>query len=376
MLLFIIPFTNVKHSQRIRKNFVLYCYLECRIFCEIFANLQRLKKKGLSFPINDNIVSFCPFLSEHSKAKFFVSLPVCFVYVFFFLILGELFKLNFFFLCIQDPLFSECWLELEQSGILRMALVDHIFSEFIQKGLSKQDILDMMEVYGLITKFSCSSAESGQEQTEFFVPSQLRSSPSGLCELKPSESDPCPLYLHFLDGFVPNGFFPQLLSNCIHWCSKQRLKGPPQLFQNGARLLIGVHDIFELILLCRKRFIKVLLKKKTSSNSSAGTCATRLMANKVRDSLEETLQSLSRELSWLCNLRYELCVLCGSCSEQCRKHGLVSCDHDDCQHLLQVTPGEELFCLRSFCDNTVKVHGLEKWFHLTEVIDYPFLLIQ
>ena len=83
MLLFIIPFTNVKDSQRIRKNFVLYCYLECRIFCEIFANLQRLKKKGLSFPINDNIVSFCPFLSEHSKAKFFVSLPVCFVFVFF-----------------------------------------------------------------------------------------------------------------------------------------------------------------------------------------------------------------------------------------------------------------------------------------------------
>ena len=294
------------------------------------------------------------------------------LFLFFFLILGELFKLNFFFLCIQDPLFSECWLELEQSGILRMALIDHIFAEFIQKGLSKQDILDMMEVYGLITKLSCSSAESGQEQTEFFVPSQLRSSPSGLCELKPSESDPCPLYLHFLDGFVPNGFFPQLLSKCIHWCSKQRLKGPPQLFQNGARLLIGVHDIFELILLCRKRFIKVLLKKKTTSNSSAGTCATRLMAKKVRDSLEETLQSLSRELSWLCNLRYELCVLCTSClqsSQQCTKHGSVSCDHDDCQHLLRVLPGEELFCLRSFCDYTVKVSGLEKWFHLTEVKD-------
>ena len=375
MLLFIIPFTNVKHSQRIRKNFLLYCYLECRIFCEIFANLQRLKKKDCRFLLMTTLLAFALSCLNIARLNFFVSLPVCFVYVFF-LILGELFKLNFFFLCIQDPLFSECWLELEQSGILRMALVDHIFSEFIQKGLSKQDILDMMEVYGLVIKFFCWSAESEQEQTKYFVPSQLRSSPSGLCELKPSESDPCPLYLHFRDGFVPNGFFPQLLSKCIQWCSKQRLKGPPQLFQNGARLLIGVHDIFELILLCRKRFIKVLLKKKTSSNSSAGTCATRLMANKVRDSLEEMLQSLSRELSWLCNLRYELCVLCASCSEQCRKHGLVSCDHDDCQHLLQVTPGEELFCLRSFCDNTVKVHGLEKWFHLTEVKDYPFLLIQ
>ena len=269
-------------------------------------------------------------------------------------------------------MFSEYWLELEQSGILRMALVDHIFAEFIQEGLSKQDILDMMEVYGLIIKFSCSAVESEQEQTEYFVPSQLRSSPSGLCELKPSASDPCPLYLHFLDGFLPNGFFPQLLSKCIHWCSKQRLKGPPQLFQNGARLFIGVHDIFELILLCRKRFIKVLLKRKTPSNSSAATCATRLMANKVRDSLEETLQSLSRELSWLCNLRYELCVLCTSClqsSEPCTKHGLVSCDDDDCQHLLRVLPGEELCCLRSFCDYTVKVQGLDIWFLITTVKD-------
>jgi len=91
-----------------------------------------------------------------------------------------------------------------------MDLVDHVFSDFIQKGISKQDILNMMELYGLIAKFSFFSAEDERHQ-EYFVPSQLRSPPLDLCEMKTSENDPCPLYLHFLDGFVPHGLFAQLV---------------------------------------------------------------------------------------------------------------------------------------------------------------------
>ena len=58
------------------------------------------KKKGLLFTINDNIVSFGPFLSKRSKANFFVSLPVWLFLLLLFFILDELYKLNFFFLCI------------------------------------------------------------------------------------------------------------------------------------------------------------------------------------------------------------------------------------------------------------------------------------
>ncbi|KAJ7326032.1 hypothetical protein OS493_028755 [Desmophyllum pertusum] len=104
-----------------------------------------------------------------------------------------------------DPLYSEYWKELEESGILRMTLADHVFADFIQKGLSMEDILDMMELYGLIAKFSFLPAV-GEHEQRYFVPAQLRSSPSGLCMMEPSNSDPCPLYLHFLDGFVPHGF--------------------------------------------------------------------------------------------------------------------------------------------------------------------------
>ena len=228
----------------------------------------------------------------------------------------------------------------------------------------------MMELYGLIAKFSCSSAEIEKEQ-RYFVPSQLRSSPSGLCEIKPSKTDPCPLYLHFLDGFVPHGLFPQLLSRCIGWCSEHGLKEAPQLFNNGTRLFIGMQTIFDLILICRKRFIKVVLKRNLASAEPSSNDASAKMASGVRSFIEATLKSLSHDLSWLHNLRYELSVACSRClrsTEQCTQHRSSCCTHDDCLHLLRV-PEKSLICPKSFCDETIKIHGLDKWFqvHSNEV---------
>mgnify|MGYP001795988494 CR=1 FL=1 len=45
---------------------------------------------------------------------------------------------------------------------------------------------------------------------KYFVPAQLRSSPDKLLDVQPSENDPCSLYVHFLDGFLPHGLFPQV----------------------------------------------------------------------------------------------------------------------------------------------------------------------
>ena len=260
-------------------------------------------------------------------------------------------------------MYLECWKELEENGILRTALVDHVFAEFIQKGLFKQDILDMMELYGLIAKFSIATGENGAER-KYFVPTQLRSSPLGLCEIKPSECDPCPLILHFLDGFVPHGLFPQLLSKFIHWCSENGLKQTPQLFNNGARLFIGKQIAFDLILICRKRSIKVILKRRNRSSSKPPLKnATNQMAVEVRKFIEKTLVDFSRDLCWLSNLRYELNVVCIHCLQS--KYPLdrwTSCCEDDCLHLLPVSPGEELICPNDFSDETVKIPGWEKWF--------------
>ena len=275
--------------------------------------------------------------------------------------------MKLFFLFIQVPLYSDCWEELEENGILRMALVDHVFSDFIEKGLNKQDILDMMELYGLIAKFSCLSSEN-EDELRYFVPAQLRSSPAGLCELKPSSWDPCPLYVHFLDGFVPHGLFPQLLSRCVVWCSEHGLKQAPQLFNNGARLFIGAQTVFDLNLVCKKRFIKVILKRSNpSSLEPTSTSTSRKIAVQVRTFIERTLDGLSRDLLWLRNVRHELSVACACCAkngERCSKHGSACCEHDDCLHLLPVGPGEELICPKNFSNEVIEVCGLDKWFQV------------
>ena len=258
-----------------------------------------------------------------------------------------------------------CWRDLEGNGILRMSLVDHVFSKFIKKGLRKQDILEMMELHGLIAKFS-NVTDENQDEQRYFVPTQLRSSPSALCQIEPSECDPCPLVLHFLDGFVPHGLFPQLVSKFIHWCSENGFKNAPQLFNNGARLFIGKQIVFDLILICRKRFIKVVLKTRNASSSKLLSMnAPKKMAVEVRNFIQRTLDGFSRALSWLSNLRYELSVVCTHCLKSvCSLHGLMSCYEDDCLHLLRVRPGEALICRYNFSDETVDVPGWEKWFEV------------
>ena len=261
-----------------------------------------------------------------------------------------------------------------------MTLVDHVFADFIEKGLSKDDILDMMELYGLVAKFSFAPS-AGEEEQRYFVPAQLRSSPSGLSEINPSQCDPCPLYLHFLDGFVPHGLFPQLLSRCIRWCSDRGPRQAPNLYHNGARLFIGKQIIHDLILICKKRFIKIILKQR-SHVSTVLAAAAASMACEVRFFLEHTLRSLALEFSWLRNIRYELCVACTSCfklSKECIKHRSASCAHEDCLHLLRAIPEEHLICTKSFCAEAVEVPGLEEWLKVykTEVqtllkyLNYP-----
>ncbi|KAK2546776.1 hypothetical protein P5673_033579, partial [Acropora cervicornis] len=265
-----------------------------------------------------------------------------------------------------DPSHRKWWRDLEVNGILSIALVDHVFSKFIDEGLCKQDILDMMELHGLIAKFSIATDEN-QDEERYFVPTQLRSSPSALCEIKPSGCDPCPLFLHFLDGFVPHGLFPQLVSKFIHWCSENGLKETPQLFNNGARLFIGKQITFALILICRKRFIKIVLKTRNpSSCKSQSLNASNKMAIEVRNFIERTLDEFSRDLSYLSNLRYEFSVVCTHCQpRECDLDGLISCCHDDRLHLLRVRPGEELICMENFSDETVKVPGWEMWFEVS-----------
>ncbi|XP_078384326.1 uncharacterized protein LOC144666799 [Oculina patagonica] len=262
----------------------------------------------------------------------------------------------------MDPVHSKYWQELEKDGILSMELVDHVFSKFIQQGVIKDDILDMMERFGLIAKFSASQSEE-----KYFVPAQLKSSPEELCKMEPSHNDPCPLYLHFVHGFVPHGLFSQLVSRSIRWCCNTWPMQPPRLYQNGAWFLIG-KQIHDFVLICKKSFIKILLRQRTQSRQVLGKKSEEL-ATLVREFLEGTLQSLSQELPYLSGLQYELCVACPYChqgteqgGQECSNHGNVLCEDEECFHLLEVKQDQPLICMKKVSDKLHTVCGLDKWF--------------
>ena len=243
-----------------------------------------------------------------------------------------------------------------------MEHVDHVFSKFIQQGVIKDDILDMMEQFGLIAKFSPSPSD-----IKYFVPAQLEPSPEDFCQIEPSHSDPCPLYLRFVHGFVPHGLFSQLVSQTIRWCCKETWPMElPMLYQNGALFLIG-KQVHNFILICKKSFIKIVLMQRMQSHQVSADKSEQL-PSLVREFVERTLQTLSKELPYLSGLQYELCVACPNChqkrdgaDQECSKHGRVSCEDDECFHLLKMKEDKPPICGRKAWGEEHLVHGLEKW---------------
>ena len=240
-----------------------------------------------------------------------------------------------------------------------MKLVDRVFSKFIQQGLVKEDILDMMEQFGLIAKFSASPTD-----VKYFVPCQLKSPPEEISKMEPSPTDPCPLYLHFVDGFVPHGFFSQFVSRSKSWCSTIGSVQPPNLYRDGAWFVVGRQVIHDMIVICKKKFIKISLKQRTEEEEVPVSTSPET-ARSVRLFVEDTLQDLVQQFQYLGGLQYEFCVSCPYClqgSQECVNHTHTLCTHEDCLHLLEIKEGERLICMKNVSDKVLTVRGLEKWY--------------
>ena len=264
---------------------------------------------------------------------------------------------------LQKSKHSLLWKKMEVTGVLSMELVDHVFSKFCQQGFAKENILHLMEQFGLIAK--CAFPING---VKYFVPAQLRSQPGRLCHLKPALTDPCPLYLQFPSGFVPHGLFTQLVSRCTRWCSKIGFKEAPRLFDGVARFTLLSEDFsHQLICIRQKRFIKFVLRHfKTQQCQEAPVIEIEEMASLVWRFLKQTMTSLMDEWPYLTSLEYHWCVECTDCSEGnviCDSHGKVACKHDDCLCLLKILQdGQMDNCAKNFDNKPTNVPGLEKWF--------------
>ena len=240
-----------------------------------------------------------------------------------------------------------------------MELLDHVFSKFLLEGVARKDILDLMEQFGLIAKFS--SLKTGEK---YFVPSQLKASPDSLCSMAPSRLDPCPLFVYFVSGSVPHGLFTRLVSRSVRWCSDAGPTQPPTLYQNGAWFVIGKQTLHDFVLICKKQFIKFFIKQRTHPQQISVE-STSEIALQVREFVEATLQALSRDL-YKGGLQYHIRVACPYCQrEKCSSHNQIACSHEDCLHLLEVRQGVHLICKKKPTDEVLTVPGKQKWFSQT-----------
>lgn len=262
---------------------------------------------------------------------------------------------------------------MQNTGILTTWLVNHVFRPPIVDDVVKKDILSLMEHFGLIAKFSTSSGE------KYYVPAQMRVGIGSLRSVVPSSSDPCPLYIDFDTGFVPHGVFAQIVCRSISWISgmeihkntskrlqKNREKDDIKLSQNGAFFIIR-RDVtaHSLKLVCKKRFIKIVLKKEGEAQQIPDDSSNE-MATQVREFLENTLEVLADQFRYLHGLQYSLCVACPSCvveGQECTKCGKLGCKQDTCLDLVGVYPGDQMFC--TVTQEAVKVNGIEQWFPKT-----------
>ena len=287
--------------------------------------------------------------------------------------IGERFKFknttSIFFFCgnifvpfSQKSKHSQLWETMEKTGVLSMEIVDHVFSKFCQERFAKENILHLMEQFGLIAKYAFPIHD-----VKYFVPAQLRL-PPGQCHLKPALTDPCPLYLQFPSGFVPHGLFTQLVSRCISWCSKIEFKEEPCLFDGVAKFTMLSKDFrHQLICVRMKSFIKFLLRPfKTPQGQGPPLTEIEEMAALVWRFLKQTMTSLLDEWPYLTSLEYHWCVACNDCSGEysiCDSHGKVACRRDDCLCLLKILQDGQIdICRKSFENKLKNVPGLEKWF--------------
>ena len=236
-----------------------------------------------------------------------------------------------------------------------MELLDHVFSKFLLEGVARKDILDLMEQFGLIAKFS--SSKTGEK---YFVPSQLKASPDSLCSMVPTRLDPCPLYVYFVSGSVPHGLFTRLVSRSVRWCSEAGPTQPPTLYQTGAWFVIEKKTVHDFVLICKKQFIKFFIKQRNLPQQIS-VDDTSEVAVQVREFVEATLQALSRHL-YKGGLQYHIRVACPYCQrEKCSSHNQIACFHEDCLHLLEVRQGVHLICKKKPTDEVLTVLGKQKW---------------
>ena len=201
----------------------------------------------------------------------------------------------------QHPLHKEWSQQLEQKGMIDKALVNELFKKHAGRQQTLEDIISMMQMYGLLAEVSVSIG--GNKVTKILVSSLLKIDPPpevrDVVQTRPVYS-PCPLYIDFPDGYVVPAFFPQFLVYLIHWSFILHCSRPPKLYQNYAVFTIGRLSEYDLHISRGKTNIKAVLVPNPNIESKP------LQPCEVHRFLAEIPRMMSRDLPWFRNMKHRI----------------------------------------------------------------------
>ena len=266
----------------------------------------------------------------------------------------------------QQRAFEEHWRTLEETGVLKRELLEHVWSHLMNELDTVEALLSIMEKFSLICRWRSSSTTE-----EYLVPHMLMSHPDteGFKELL-SRTNGSSLFIRFSGSPPPQVLFPHLLVCLIReWPKRWSCTRQPELFRNAARLFFDQPDN-TLVLFCHSSVIEVSLHVTTSTSSTflEETC------QRTYAVLQLALGHMCRECRWLKANFHELCVRCPVCCggaqqrSRCSAHRVVNCREIECLHFFSETELRELpqpiRCDQPLVavDNTVPVQMFSCWF--------------
>ncbi|XP_072048610.1 uncharacterized protein [Amphiura filiformis] len=221
----------------------------------------------------------------------------------------------------QDPEFCDKWQELEDNGILRNELIDHVWKDW--KDI-KDELLELMEKFDLLFRRPADDQDEKEkdekEQTpDYCVPACLHPKGMGGHEDKTDGK----FYVEF-DPFLPDGFFHRVLVHFARW-SSQHTGVAPALLYRFCESVVGPenkrHECHLQMIQSSKHnsaCIKIMLKNIATFGEEAGNEADTEVCTSVYEFMDKTLLNLKDR--WAKGIRYTMTVCCVACKTVGKLH--------------------------------------------------------
>ena len=271
----------------------------------------------------------------------------------------------------QSP-YKEHWKQLEDTGILKKDLLEHVWSHLVTDQDTVEALVVIMERFSLLCRWPSLTTEES-----YLVPHMMMSHPqSEDLEQMAINSGATSIFVRLFNGPNLQMLFPNLLVGLIReWPEEWSTQRQPELHRNAARFFLDSHGGY-LILFCQSDVIEVSLHSPTTTSSAdvAELCS------RVHDILWTALEGMRTDCRWMRLTQFDLCFRCPVCCEngkqkaRCKAHRVTDCPEVECLHFFSVTEirgcDQPIRCERPVVagDAIVPVEAFSCWFDKVGVL--------